>query len=294
MSRRTLLLRCVAGSFLFAAAAQPAFAHGDVMRIGSSQQGAGQLIIESGFQFELDVHLMPSATVGDRTLYTSIFPSFSWILEAQNGTQFPLRDGVTVTVTIADPIAQEASMRVSGRLLDSPNESATLGTVSRDPEDHVHPEWQLILTNGVVGDYAISFLLSTTAPGYTASPVYQLQLTNAEAEATPTPTGTPTATPTLPDAPTDTATPTGTPSELPSPSPTPAATACAGDCDGDATVTIDELVLTTGLALRAAAGGAGKGSVAGCSAADQDESGTITVDELIAAVGSALNSCDND
>jgi hypothetical protein len=306
MTARPRLFELATGLVVLAVA-QPAFGHGDVMRIGSSQQGGGQLIIESGFQFELDVHLMLSATVGDRALYTSIFPSFTWILEPQNGdTEFPLNDDTEVRVTLADPISPGAAMRVAGRLLDAPGESATIGTVSRDPEDHVHPEWQLILTNGVVGHYAISFSLSSNTGGYSVSPVYQLTLTNEEAEATPTASTTPTPTDTFTaevtatatsvqmPGDTGTATPsaTATSSDTATPSPTKGASVCVGDCNADGQVTIEELVQTTGLTVRGGKAG-GEGPI-GCAAADQDESGTITVDELLAAIGSALSGCPND
>lgn len=283
-------------------AARPVLGHGDVMRIGSSRPAGGQLLISSEFDFDLDVHLTAVATVGNRTLYTAIIPSFAWILEPKEGTHFPLDESIAVSISVVDPVEPPAALRIGDRLLDVPGESAVLGRFSRDPEAHIHPEWQLVLMNGVVGYHRISFKLSTNARGYADSRVYSLRLTNAEAEATRTPTATPTATPSLLDVPTHTATATATaarsqtagptaalsptPTRVPSEIPTPPIL-CAGDCSADGAVTINEIILAIGLGL-------GAGSLENCRAADRDGNGAITVDELIAAIRSALNGCGSD
>jgi hypothetical protein len=244
------------------------------------------------------------------TLYSSIFPSFTWVLEPRPAEGlYPLSEAVTVQVTIASPIDAGASMRISGRTLDAPGEGATIGTFDPAPESHVHPEWRLILPNGVTGEYSISFTFSTAAPGYGSSPAYTLVLTNVEQQTTPTPTPTPTATtgleatptasstiastPTSTPTPASTATPTATADEPPTSRPTGTASAtatptlrlpiCAGDCNGDGAVSVDELVRIVALAN-------GNG-VEACEAADGDGDGVIAIDEVVWAVRSALEGC---
>jgi hypothetical protein len=311
MKRGRVALRVAAALFSVCGAA-PVFGHGEVMRIGSTQSGSGQLVIEDDFQFELDVHLEEMATVGDQTLYSAIIPSFAWIIEAHDG-QFPLGEGVAVSLTIVD-IADEAAVRLSGRILNDPNESAVIGEFFPDPEAHEHPEWQLILPTGVVGEYGVTFNLSTNTAGYTRSADFHLTLTNAPSEPTATVTSTATVTATADGAtptatvettPTATATvgvatptssPTGSPAEstptptvseaaaTATPSPTQSSPSCTGDCNDDDVVTVNELVRAVGIALAG-------GSVAECNAADRNASGTITVEELVSAVNAALAGC---
>jgi hypothetical protein len=293
----------------------PVYAHGDVMRIGSTQSGGGQLRIEPEFDFDLPVVLSEGTMVEEQTIYSSIFPSFSWVSEASPAEGlFPLTESVTVRIAIASPIDPVASVRIKGRIINDPGDLATLGTFDPDPEAHEHPEWTLILDNGVTGAYPISFVLSTTTAGYTASPVYTLMLTNVESEttATATPTTTPTPTPTgtigeeIPSATatfaaTATATASSTPTlsgeatptvtETPAAPDTPSATAtptlggpaCAGDCNGDGAVGVDELVRIVAL-------GAGN-EVEACVAADRNEDETIGIDEVVWSVRSALDGC---
>lgn len=61
-------------------------------------------------------------------------------------------------------------------------------------------------------------------------------------------------------------------------------TRCAGDCDQDGDVSIDELVLSVGIAL-------GSRPVTACSAVDADGNERVAINELIAAVGRALDGC---
>ncbi len=106
-------------------------------------------------------------------------------------------------------------------------------------------------------------------------------------EDTPTSTVTPTITPT----PTHTATPTrtGTATQTPTAtrtlSPTlPPPGPCVGDCNQDKSVTIDELILATDIAL-------GHAPLADCLLLDHDGNGTVTIDEPVAAVAAALGGC---
>jgi hypothetical protein len=64
----------------------------------------------------------------------------------------------------------------------------------------------------------------------------------------------------------------------------PGGTSCLGDCNRDGSVTVDEIVLITQIAL-------GVAGVEACPAADGSGDGQITVEEIIGAVDSALDGC---
>lgn len=59
---------------------------------------------------------------------------------------------------------------------------------------------------------------------------------------------------------------------------------CPADCDGDGFVTVDELVVSTSIAL-------GLLPLELCAAADIDHDGTVTIDEVVRAVAAALGGC---
>ena len=103
---------------------------------------------------------------------------------------------------------------------------------------------------------------------------------------TPSPTTTPTATDTATSTPTATITDTPPPSATVTETPSPTATTvpCIGDCDGDGSVTVDDLIKMTNIAL-------GTASVDTCLAGDSSGDGTISVDEIIQAVNKALGGC---
>ena len=77
-----------------------------------------------------------------------------------------------------------------------------------------------------------------------------------------------------------TATTTPTPTETPHVT-TPS---CIGDCNGDGTVTVDELVAGTNIAL-------GSQPLTRCAALDANADGQVTVNELVIAVNATLNGC---
>jgi cysteine-rich repeat protein len=58
----------------------------------------------------------------------------------------------------------------------------------------------------------------------------------------------------------------------------------AGDCNGDMSVTVDELIQGTNIAL-------GNGGLERCPAFDSDGNGRVTIDELVRAVNFALEGC---
>jgi hypothetical protein len=68
------------------------------------------------------------------------------------------------------------------------------------------------------------------------------------------------------------------------PSPLGSTGQCMGDCDGDGATSVNDLVLSLGIAL-------GRGEVALCPAGDLDGDGAIAIDELVRAVGAALARC---
>jgi len=275
--------------------AERAWAHGDVMSIGSTQPGAGQLRIGAEFDFEPEVFLRLLVSAGGQSLYSEIIPSFAWIREAGGEGLFPLDEDVEVSLVLVEAAAG-ASLRISSRTLDDPGEAGRIGFFDADPEAHFHPEWRLLLADGVRGRYEVAFRLTSPAARYADSPVYRITLTNiepaagtpTEAAVTATPTEEPVATAT--PSPTTTATKTETPSSTPTPTPTATATpteravVCTGDCNGDGEVTVDEIVSAVALAL----GAAGTPS---CEAADGNGDGSITVDEVVAAIAAALQGC---
>jgi hypothetical protein len=59
---------------------------------------------------------------------------------------------------------------------------------------------------------------------------------------------------------------------------------CPGDCDGDGTVTVQEVVKGTNIAL-------GGSSLDDCRAVDYDHDAKVTIDEILQAVDAALNGC---
>jgi hypothetical protein len=82
--------------------------------------------------------------------------------------------------------------------------------------------------------------------------------------------------------PAPTATPTGT--RRPTPTPTVGPITCAGDCDGGGSVTVDEILTMTNVALEVSAR-------AECFAGDTDGDFQITVDEILKGIFHALNGC---
>jgi len=80
-----------------------------------------------------------------------------------------------------------------------------------------------------------------------------------------------------------------TPTATATPEVTPAAGACTGDCDGNGTVSINELIRMTNIALGVSL--CGEGQVAACPAGDANGDCAITVEELVRAVGNNLSGC---
>jgi hypothetical protein len=226
----------------------------DCMEIWSTAANGGALTVYWDFAHKV-VQTFPFCLNG-QCLDSTIDPGFITTEPAPDGSFYSLADGTNVTIEIV-AIDSAATLQVNGVALAKPGDAALLGTA---PTLHTHPSWQLSLPEGTLGNYSLSYKLTTDSPLYSESAVYAVTLTNL-----PTPT---------PSAPTPSATPTATPTQ--------SAPACPGDCNGDGKVTVDELV-------RAVSGALGTGTA--CSADDLDGDGTISITELVAAVNAALNGC---
>lgn len=121
-------------------------------------------------------------------------------------------------------------------------------------------------------------ITATIASTYTVTVTVTGTVTATEIPTTPlTPTAIPSASATGASSPTPIVT------QSPSPTASPLI-ACIGDCNGDRTVTVNELVLGIGIALR------GEGATR-CTALDSNTDGAVTIDELIRAVGALLAGC---
>jgi hypothetical protein len=191
------------------------------MLIGSSSAGGGALVIE--YDFADKIVASPNVIPG---FFSTTEPGFDAIEEPEPGL-FPLANGTTVEIEIT-AIAAGARVQIDGTALDAPGESAVIGTM---PDLHTHPQWQLVLEEGVTGDFPIAFRLTASGGTYAASQVYEAIVTNVEEGTSPTPTSTAT-------------TPT------PAPTSTPGGGRLCGDADGNGQLTVNDGVNV----LRAAAG----------------------------------------
>jgi hypothetical protein len=158
--------------------------HAGDMIMGSTASGSGALAID--YDFAAKVVVTPSFSFGGQTLYTATDPGFDALVVAEPPSFYPLAAGTPVRVELT-AVASGLAMKVGATTLDAPGESALLGTM---PSLHVHPEWQLLLADGVFGDYAVSFRLTTTSGAYTASAAYTATVTNIVPPATTTTTST--------------------------------------------------------------------------------------------------------
>ncbi len=178
MTRNNCLALLVAAS-LTLASADTVRAHGvgGSMRVGSTADGGGALVASYDFVSAQAVSF--SLQIGPTALYSAIVPSFDAIAvdDAANGL-YALNTNVQVKVELTAFEPGKTSMNVNGTTLDTVGESVVLGTGTGW---HQHPTWQLLLTLpvGQHGSGSLSFRLTTTAAGYSASQVYTVVLSNA-------------------------------------------------------------------------------------------------------------------
>jgi len=284
--------------------ARSAHAHGAEMMLGSTASQSGALALS--YEFADKVVVTPDVSLGGTTLSSSLFPGIEW-LQADQAPLYALQVGTPFSLQIVS-IDPGAEVMVGATTLKAAGQSAFVATTTTVPGDHFHPQWELLLPDGVEGDYAVSFKLTTTSPLYTASAVYALVITNLP-QPTDTPTATPkdvsTVTPSPSPIPTTAAseTPSASPTAAPTDTSTPVATAsttatapppststptfralCPGDCNGDGTVTVAELVVGVAIALD-------ERSVDVCPPADGDHDGVVEIAELVRAIGAILDGC---
>lgn len=213
-------LRGSALALLLVLVTTPAAAqHGEDILIGSSAPNGGALVVD--FDFDEKIVATPSVLPG---FFSTTEPGFDAITSAGSGT-FPLANGTTVGIEIV-AVDAGAQLQIEGATLDGPGDEAVIGTM---PDLHLHPQWRLLLDQGVTGDFTVVFRL--TANGYADSTEYTATITNVEGG--PRPTSTPSA------------------AATPAPTSTPGGGArICGDADGNGTVTVTDGVNV----LRAAAG----------------------------------------
>jgi hypothetical protein len=121
-------------------------------------------------------------------------------------------------------------------------------------------------------------------PGLTVTPTSTPTQTPTGGTPTRTATRTPTETPTATETPPP---PTATATELPTSTATETATPlllCSGDCNDDSRVTVNEIVMSVGIAV------AGY-DIGQCPRADVDDNGQVTVDELVLIIDNAMDVC---
>lgn len=226
----------------------------ECLQIWSTEPGGGALTIQ--YDFESRIQTYESFCTADRSvcLFSAIDPGFIATAADTPGDSFyPLADGTRIRIEVLS-VADGLTIRINGQRID-PGQSAGLGEM---PNIHVHPSWQISVPGSVVGDFAVTYKLTTDSPQYEGSAELTSIVTNEAPPLEPTPTA----------------------------SPTPEMVPCVGDCDSDAQVTVDEILRGVGMAL-------GTSTVDDCPAFDANGDHVISVDEIIGAVVKALEGCES-
>jgi hypothetical protein len=151
-------------------------AHGftETMSIASSADGGGALVVD--FKFTTVARPSFSATVATTDVYTGAVPGFEALaFDDVASSLYVLTAGTVVTLEVTGLDAGKTAVKIGSTVLDQVGESAVLGTA---PIGHTHPEWQLLLEAGDVGEGSVSFKLTTTAPAYGDSEIYTVKLAN--------------------------------------------------------------------------------------------------------------------
>jgi len=250
------LITAVVAVSLAAASASHACVGTACMEIWSTADGGGALTVQWDFDVKV-VQTYASFCAPDNSLclYTTIDPGFMAPTDDVPGdAYYRLVDGTAVRVQLVSTDAG-LSLNVNGQKLDQPGESALLGTM---PTIHNHPSWQIVAPGDQLGNYHLSYMLTTDSALYTASQVYTVTVTNI-----PPPDDTP------------------TPTALTTPTPTPG---CPGDCNNNGTVNVNELVV--GMDMAASATGINE-----CPSLDTNHDGMVSVDEILTALTMALAGC---
>lgn len=280
MTNRWMKVWVLLGSLVASAAAQ------DIdVNVYSTAPGGGELVA-ADFNFDAAIPVADRLGFcpGGQCFYSTSDPGIRTPAASRPGDGlYGLTSGTPVSLEI---VALEAgvSFKVGATVLNAAGSSVRLGSAS---DLHLHPEYQLQAAQGVVGDFALSFRLTTTSAQYEPSQVYTFNLTNRDpAAASPTPQATatstvvpPTSTPPPTPTPTETSPPTATATQTVPPNET-----CDGDCDGNGVVSISELIRGVNIAL-------GNLALEACPSFDINGDGMVGINELISAVLDALNGC---
>ncbi len=282
-SRSSIVTATAAALLLIAVAGEVRAQDVDVVVL-STEPGGGTLVAAQ-YDFATPVRVQDRLGFcpGGQCFYSSTNPGYRTPSIGQDGLH-PLTAGTPVSFEIV-AIDAGISVKWGSTVIDAVGESTRIGNALAL---HVHPEYQLEAAEGVVGEFELSFRLTSTSPQYGDSEVRNFILSNgdapptetaAPATPTPSPTEQPTAPPTATEPPTATPTHTHTPTETVPPNET-----CDGDCDGDGAVSIAELIRGVNIAL-------GSLEVGECPAFDINDDGMVSINELISAVNDALNGC---
>lgn len=208
--RSARFLSCAAAALAGVLVVETARAQHEHMDIYSTADGGGDLELVYDFGKTIDVFQVFCA--GGLCLYSTINPAFMApeTSDVVNG-HYALATGTTVSVEIvaADP---KVTLNVDGHKLKKPGDAAVLGTMS---PIHNHPSWQLVVPDGEIGEYSLSYKLRADTGVYGDSPVYTQRVSN------------------LPQA-------------LPTPCP---AYPCPADCDRDGSADVGEMASAVDLAL---------------------------------------------
>ncbi len=276
---RTATLLAILTSAILCGGREVALAQDIDVLIFSTQPGGGALVT-AGYDFDEKITVINrlGQCPAGQCFYSVADPGF----RTPSGSRpdeglYALAPGTPVRFEI---VALDAgvSFKSGAAVLDAIGESTSLGTALGM---HAHPEYQLAAAEGVIGDFTLSFRLTTTSPQYSDSQVRSFTLTNGDVPATPTPSQTPRPT----DPPTATATHTEIPTAIRTPTSTvPPNDTCDGDCNGDEVVSIAELIRGVNIAL-------GRAMLDECPAFDINGDGSISIGELISAVRDALEGC---
>ena len=172
----------------------PATAHAyhvSDMIIGSTAAGGGALAIR--YDFAKIVRVSASFSAGGQTLYSGTDPGWDAVYPSEPPL-YALAANVPVRVEVV-AIDAGLSLKIGATTLTTAGNSALEGTSDGAGNgQHLHPEWRLLLPDGVTGSYHVTFRLTTTAPAYTASPSYIATVSNLPEPTTTTTTASTTTT----------------------------------------------------------------------------------------------------
>lgn len=141
---------------------------------GSTVTGGGRLVTD--YDFGVPVLVDFNTELGGFTVYSGVDPGFvsldRSIIGGPEGL-FPLPAGMTVGIRITE-IDPGVQITVGNTVLAAEGDAATLGQTPI----HMHPQWQLIYPSGEIPPpHFVSFVLTTTAEGYTDSEPYTATIT---------------------------------------------------------------------------------------------------------------------